>query len=288
MIKNGLKALKKNRFLTLNGGKYYLASWMQNAVSLVKPESTPENPENFSEEPPQIDRVSMVTQTCQEIDSTMLLEDAEIGEYSSRITNQKDILHEILTKVKKSVQLPFQVTSQKRLASFKPEYQKKWEETENDIILALLHQTDILKLFTGTKSNKEAMGLLGQKNIEEQLAVIARKRNEVFNHMLIEMQSEKEFQQTVETLIEEIVKKLDPDCKETSSETVKGELGGAGDAGKDNTPLKGRKKSIMGPIQEEPEDINEKKESAVKGDGVLLTNDKNDEMIVLDDAEAEG
>jgi hypothetical protein len=101
MIKNGLKALKKNRFLTLNGGKYYLASWMQNAVSLVKPESSPENPENFSEEPPQIDRVSMVTQTCQEIDSTMLLEDAEIGEYSSRITNQKDILHEILTKVKK-------------------------------------------------------------------------------------------------------------------------------------------------------------------------------------------
>ena len=132
------------------------------------------------------------------------------------------------------------------------------------------------------------MGLLGQKNIEEQLSVIARKRNEVFNHMLIEMQSEKEFQQTVETLIEEIVKKLDPDCKEIPNETVKGELGSQGDSGNNNTPLKGRKKSIMGPIQEEPEDINEKKESAVKGDGVLLSNDKNDEMIVLDDAEAEG
>ena len=68
-----------------------------------------------------------------------------------------------------------------------------------------MHQADILKLFSGTKSSKEAVRLLSQQNVTEQLNHIGKKRVEVFNSMLSQLQTEKEFQGVMEFCIEEIM-----------------------------------------------------------------------------------
>lgn len=151
------------------------------------------------------DHLSLVTQTKEDIDSEML-EDKEAFEFSQRIDNQNssDILNEIINNVRKLVGLPHLVTAEKRRPAFTQELWKKWEEAESVIILAIMHHADILKLITGSKSKKEAKNIISQKNIQEQLSMIARKKNDVLNNMMSELQTEREYQQTVENILEEL------------------------------------------------------------------------------------
>ena len=55
------------------------------------------------------------------------------------------------------------------------------------------------------------MGLLSQKNIQEQLILIARKKNDVLNQMMAELQTEREYYQTIDQLLVEFKSLADKD-----------------------------------------------------------------------------
>lgn len=108
------------------------------------------------------------------------------------IVSQKGIFFDIITQIKKFSPEPFNYQREKKRESFLPEYKKQWEAVENSIILALLHHNGAIKI-----------GISGETQYFKKLFTpISKKKNEILEWMLNQVQNEKEWQFALKELDE--------------------------------------------------------------------------------------
>jgi hypothetical protein len=131
------------------------------------------------------------------------LQDNNLTILLNRLQNNDEFLHEIIKIVKGLQDTPLLLKSEKMRPKFTAALKKQWENSENLILLSMLHHSELLKLFLSTFDNQmKAINMLTYGNVREQLSQICSKKNDILNRMVIDLQSERELVQTVETIIE--------------------------------------------------------------------------------------
>lgn len=131
------------------------------------------------------------------------LQDSQLSELLSRLQSDDSVLMELFSTIKGLQNVPQMLKMEKMRPTFMKELQRRWENSENMILLAMLHHSGLLKLLLSSSASKgQVANLLALDSVKDQLVAICAKKNEVLNKMIVELQAERELLQTLESMLE--------------------------------------------------------------------------------------
>jgi len=133
------------------------------------------------------------------IESLFELKDPLLSTFMQSIKDQKGGFYDLVKRLKVMVPEPMNLRAEKMRKTFLPEYKILWEQAEGYLILAMLYHSGLLKFIVNDKNEIE---IPHDPHIRDQLNQVAQRRNEVFSWMLGQIQSEREWQHTLEEISE--------------------------------------------------------------------------------------
>jgi hypothetical protein len=182
------------------------------------------------------------------------LQDTQLIELLNRLQNNDDFLMSLINSVKGLQDTPYLLKAERMRRNFTKDLQKRWENTENLVLLALLHHSGVLKLLINSAGKTQAANFFSLGSVKEQLSQICAKKNEILNKMISEVQTEREFSQTCESVIEYLKGLVD----KIKAERVKKDEAEVTPNIKDPEPLDPAKKSSKETIISKMDELKEK------------------------------
>ena len=198
LFKNGLSSLKKDLFLQDYKQGLKLTEKMKDSISRAMNQSD----DNKSRSMEETEKMSV--QSKGEMDNEFL-QDRSLTELLTRLQSNDEFLIRVIEGVKNLQEVPRLVKSEKMRPKFKKDLQKKWENTENLIILSMLHHSGLLKMLminVDKGANTQIGNMLSLASLKEQMSHICQKKNDILNKMVTELQMEREFMDTLESMNE--------------------------------------------------------------------------------------
>lgn len=153
------------------------------------------------------------------------LQDTHLSDLLTKLQSNDTMLMQLISSTKGLQNLPPMLMMEKKRQTFTKELQKLWENTENLILLAMLHHSGLLNLLViSSASNRQISNLLSLDSVKEQLVEICRKKNEILNKMVAELQIERELKQTLDSMVDilqEKVKRIKEEREQKAAEESK-------------------------------------------------------------------
>lgn len=142
----------------------------------------------------------------QETESRLLDSDWELGqhapetirEFLSQIRLLKGEFVDFAYEVKAQIGEPANFRAEKMRKTFMPDFKKLWDQNEFLIILVVLYHSGLVQLSLASD----------RQYILDQMQYLAQPRNKIFNRMLSMVQSEREWQHTLEDINEHLAQAL--------------------------------------------------------------------------------
>lgn len=199
LMKSGLSSLRRDLFLQDQKQGLKLTQKMKDSLG----KAIISNGNDDISKGRSIDETEKMSQQSKGELEKEFLQDSQLSELLSKLQSNDTILMELFSTIKGLQGIPQMLRMEKMRPTFSKELQKRWENSENLILLAMLHHSGLLKLLLSSSASKgQVTNLLALDSVKDQLIAICAKKNEVMNKMVVELQSERELLQTIDSMLE--------------------------------------------------------------------------------------
>ena len=198
LMKSGLNSLRRDLFLQDYKQGLKLTQKMKETLSKA---IVVEDDSKGNKSVEETERLS--TGSKGDLDKDFLT-DSQLTDLLSRLQNNDEFIMGLVKAVKDMQDVPRLLKSEKLRPKFTKDLQKRWENSENLVLLALLHHSGLLKLLLNTNSKIQATNFFSLKSVREQLEQICQKKNDILNKMVSELQTERELSQTAEAMLDHL------------------------------------------------------------------------------------
>lgn len=199
LMKSGLNSLRRDLFLQDQKQGLKFTQKMKDSVGRAIISS---NGEEMSKGRSIDETEKMSNQSKGDLEKEFL-QDSQLSELLTKLQSNDSTLMELFSTIKGLQDIPRMLKMEKMRPTFTKELQRRWENSENLILLAMLHHSGLLKLLLSSSASKgQVTNLLALDSVKDQLVAICAKKNEVMNKMVVELQTEREYLQTLESMVE--------------------------------------------------------------------------------------